>query len=158
MGLNHCVQGGAFTDPGSKGGRAREGEEGHFSSSLSTHRLYSWPVFTSQLHPLATAHLRLRALRSGRPVSSRSGPGVLLGAASSSCSCSVAQSRLTLRDPTDCIARPRLLCPWDSPGKHTGVGCHFLLQGNLPNPGVQPASPALTCGFFTAAGPPFRRC
>ena len=22
----------------------------------------------------------------------------------------------------------RLLCPWDSPGKHTGVGCHFLLQ------------------------------
>ena len=96
------MQGGAFTDPGSKGGRAREGEEGHFSSSLSTHRLYSWPVFTSQLHPLATAHLRLRALRSGRPVSSRSGPGVLLGAASSSCSCSVAQSRLTLRDPTDC--------------------------------------------------------
>ena len=24
---------------------------------------------------------------------------------------------------------PRLLCPWDSPGKSTGVGCHFLLQG-----------------------------
>ena len=23
----------------------------------------------------------------------------------------------------------RLLCPWDSPGKNTGVGCHFLLQG-----------------------------
>ena len=22
----------------------------------------------------------------------------------------------------------RLLCPWDSPGKDTGVGCHFLLQ------------------------------
>ena len=22
----------------------------------------------------------------------------------------------------------RLLHPWDSPGKHTGVGCHFLLQ------------------------------
>ena len=22
----------------------------------------------------------------------------------------------------------RLLCPWDSPGKKTGVGCHFLLQ------------------------------
>ena len=21
------------------------------------------------------------------------------------------------------------LCPWDSPGKNTGVGCHFLLQG-----------------------------
>ena len=22
-----------------------------------------------------------------------------------------------------------LLCPWDSPGKKTGVGCHALLQG-----------------------------
>ena len=26
----------------------------------------------------------------------------------------------------------RLLCPWDSPGKNTGVGCHVLLQGNFP--------------------------
>ena len=28
----------------------------------------------------------------------------------------------------------RLCCPWDSPGKNTGVGCHFLLlaiQGTL---------------------------
>ena len=25
----------------------------------------------------------------------------------------------------------RLLCLWDFPGKNTGVGCHFLLQGNL---------------------------
>ena len=23
----------------------------------------------------------------------------------------------------------RLLCPWDSPGKNTAVGCHALLQG-----------------------------
>ena len=23
----------------------------------------------------------------------------------------------------------RLPCPWDSPGKNTGVGCHSLLQG-----------------------------
>ena len=26
----------------------------------------------------------------------------------------------------------RILCPWDSPGKNTGVGCHFLLQGIFP--------------------------
>ena len=25
-----------------------------------------------------------------------------------------------------------LLCPWDSPGKNTGVGCHALLQGIFP--------------------------
>ena len=24
----------------------------------------------------------------------------------------------------------RLLCPWDSPGKNTGVGCHALVQGS----------------------------
>ena len=27
---------------------------------------------------------------------------------------------------------PARLCPWDSPGKNTGVGCHFLLQGISP--------------------------
>ena len=30
--------------------------------------------------------------------------------------------RLHRQQPT------RLRCPWDSPGKNTGVGCHFLLQ------------------------------
>ena len=35
----------------------------------------------------------------------------------------------------------RVLCPWDSPGKDTGVGCHFPLPGNLPTPqGIEPAS------------------
>ena len=29
----------------------------------------------------------------------------------------------------------RLLCPWDFPGKNTGVGCHFLLQGISPAQG-----------------------
>ena len=32
----------------------------------------------------------------------------------------------------------RLLCPWDSPGKNTGVGCHFLLQGILLTQGSNP--------------------
>ena len=29
----------------------------------------------------------------------------------------------------------RLLCPWDSPGKNTGVGSHFLLQRIFPTQG-----------------------
>ena len=29
----------------------------------------------------------------------------------------------------------RLLCPWDSPGKNTGVSCHALLQGIFPTQG-----------------------
>ena len=46
----------------------------------------------------------------------------------------------------------RLLCTWDSPGKNTGVGCHFLLQGNLPDPRIELESPEsleLAGGFFT---------
>ena len=31
---------------------------------------------------------------------------------------------------------PRLLCPWDFPGKSTGVDCHFLLQGIFPIQGL----------------------
>ena len=29
----------------------------------------------------------------------------------------------------------RFLCPWDFPGKNTGEGCHFLLQGIFPTQG-----------------------
>ena len=37
-------------------------------------------------------------------------------------------------DSIDCRP-PRLLCPWDSSGKNTEVGCHFLLQGIFPTQG-----------------------
>ena len=47
--------------------------------------------------------------------------------------CSVTQPCLTLGNPMD-YSPPLskwesigLLCPWDSPGKNTGVGCHVLL-------------------------------
>ena len=49
----------------------------------------------------------------------------------------VAQSCLTLHDPIDCSAA-RLLCPWDSPGKNTGVGNHSLLQEIFPTQGLNP--------------------
>ena len=32
----------------------------------------------------------------------------------------------------------RLLCPWNSPGKNAGVGCHFFLQGIFPSQGSNP--------------------
>ena len=45
------------------------------------------------------------------------------------CESEVAQSCPTLSNPMDCSLQPtRLPHPWDSPGKNTGVGCHFLLQ------------------------------
>ena len=36
----------------------------------------------------------------------------------------------------------RVLCPWDFPGKNTGAGCHFLLQGIFP---IQGSNLGLLC-------------
>ena len=66
--------------------------------------------------------------------------------------CLVAKSCPILCDPMDCsqgLQPTRLLCPWDFPGKNTGAGCHFLTPGDLPNPRIEPMSPALANGFFT---------
>ena len=38
--------------------------------------------------------------------------------------------------PTFC--NPRLLCPWDSPGKNIGVGSHYHLQGIFLIQGLNP--------------------
>ena len=45
-----------------------------------------------------------------------------------------------------------LLCPWDSPGKNTGVGCYALLQGFFPTQGSNPSLlwvSSLAGWFFT---------
>ena len=47
----------------------------------------------------------------------------------------VAQSCPTLCNPTNCIP-PGSSAHGDSPGKNTGVGCHFLLQGSFPIQGL----------------------
>ena len=41
----------------------------------------------------------------------------------------------------------------ESPGKNTGMPCHALLQGNLPNPGIEPRSPALQADSLPAEPP-----
>ena len=50
----------------------------------------------------------------------------------------VAQSCPTL---CDSMEPNRLLCPWDFPGKGTGVSCHFFLQGIFPTQGSNPCLP-----------------
>ena len=52
------------------------------------------------------------------------------------------QSCLAVCDPRE-LWLTRLLCPWNFPGENTGVGCHVLLQGDLPNPGMELGSPTL---------------
>ena len=64
--------------------------------------------------------------------------------------CALSRVRLSVIPGT--VARQTTLCPWDFSGKNTGVGCHSLLQRDLSDPGIEPASlvsPALAGGFFT---------
>ena len=44
----------------------------------------------------------------------------------------VTQLCLTLCSPS--LQPARLLCPWNSSGKNTGVGCHFLPHLPFPSP------------------------
>ena len=44
---------------------------------------------------------------------------------------------------TPWTAACQAICPWNSPGKNTGVGCHSLSSGDLPDPGIELGSPAL---------------
>ena len=43
------------------------------------------------------------------------------------------------------------------PGKNTGVGCHALIQGDLPNPGIKPRSPAWQADSLPSE-PPEKPC
>ena len=53
------------------------------------------------------------------------------------CVCSVAQSCPTLCNPMDCSLSGSSV-QGIFPGKNTGVGCHFLLQGSFLTQGVNP--------------------
>ena len=59
---------------------------------------------------------------------------------------------LTLCDP---VETARFLCPWDSPGKNTGVVCRTPLQGIFLIQGSNPClmSPALAHQFLTTGAP-----
>ena len=46
-----------------------------------------------------------------------------------------------------------LYIPWNSPTQNTGVGSCSLLQGNLPNPEIEPGSPALQADCLPAELP-----
>ena len=51
---------------------------------------------------------------------------------------------LSCFSPVRLCATPRLPRPWDSPGKNTGVGCHFLLQCMKVNSESEVAQSCLT--------------
>ena len=44
---------------------------------------------------------------------------------------------------SDSLLPHGLYSPWNSPGQNTGVGSLLPSPGDLPNPGLEPRSPAL---------------
>ena len=51
------------------------------------------------------------------------------------------ESRSVMSDSLRHHDSTRLLCPWESPGKNTGVGSLFLLQGIFPTQEFSPGLP-----------------
>ena len=66
------------------------------------------------------------------------------------CACVRMLSSSVMSDsPQSCLQPTRLLCPWDSPEKNTGVGHRFLLQGIFLTQG---SKPNLSCFLHWQAG------
>jgi hypothetical protein len=63
-------------------------------------------------------------------------PGSHLSCHTLSCMCASVAS--VVSNPMDCVAC-RILYPWDSPGKNTGVVCQALLQGSFWIQGLNPS-------------------
>ena len=61
------------------------------------------------------------------------------------CACSVVSNSLQPHG----LQSTSFLCPWDFPGKNTGVGCRFFLPGIFPIPGIEPSFSALAGRFLT---------
>ena len=66
--------------------------------------------------------------------------------------CSVAQSCLTLCNPMNC-SPPGFFVHGIFQARILQWGCHFFLQGNLPDSRIKPVSHALAGEFFTTEPP-----
>ena len=76
--------------------------------------------------------------REGMVKSLHCSPGRIRTLLISDCCCLVAKRCRTLSRAHG-LQPTRLLCPWNSPGRNTAVGCHFLLQGIFPTQGLNPS-------------------
>ena len=97
--------------------------------ALGLHLQSTQTVCDTFLHMIIGQPSPLRALGSMR--------AEIKGISSHYCACVRALSHVQLFLTPWTVAY-RLLCPWDSLGKNTGVGCHFLLQGIFPIQGSNP--------------------
>ena len=54
---------------------------------------------------------------------------------------------------SDSLQPHGLYSPWNSPGQNTGVDSRSLLQGNIPNPGIEPRFSTLQADSLPAEPP-----
>ena len=127
-----------------------ENEHAHFQKAKERleakhrERMSQVPV---AVHPLALPHWEIwicPCLCLARGPVTNECPGV-----SGGCSL-VAELCPTLCNPVDC-SPPASFCPWDFPGKNTGLP--FPSPSELPDPEIKPLSHALTGRFFTTEPP-----
>ena len=119
----------------------------NYSSPLTSSVLPSLPFLSVSPSSLSFLSPLFYSLDGGHRV--RQGPARKTEPVRGTCACSAAHSCPTLCDPMDC-SLPGSSVHRMLRGKDTGVGCHFLLQENLPTPGIQPmslASSALAGGY-----------
>ena len=69
-----------------------------------------------------------------------------------SCACSIPQSCLTLCNSIDCVAS-QVPQSTGFPRQEHWNGLPFPSPGTLPDPGIEPASPAFAGGFFITEPP-----
>ena len=69
-----------------------------------------------------------------------------------SCACSIPQSCLTLCNSIDCVAS-QVPQSTGFPRQEHWNGLPFPSPGNLPDPGIEPASPAFAGRFFITEPP-----
>jgi len=109
----------------------------NYSSPLKSSVLPSLPFLSVSPSSLSFLSPLFYGLDGGHCV--RQGPARKTEPVWGTCVCSAAHSCPTLCDPMEC-SLPGSSVRRMLRGKDTGVGFHFLPQGNLPTPGIQPMS------------------
>ena len=85
------------------------------------------------------------------PVSSALAGVFFTTESSGSISCSAVSDSL----PSHGLQPAKPLCPWNSPSKNTGVGCHFLLQGIFSTQGSKLGIPTLQADSLPSEPPSY---
>ena len=91
-------------------------------------KLHGWP--NAQSSKLLLKNLAEHVYVTGEVALCLQFPNIKSASQSAAAAAAAAKSRQSCPTLCDPIRRQptRLPRPWDSPGKNTGVGCHFLLQ------------------------------